>query len=114
VFGEPGFEAVQAHAAFHRLAGEYINGYAFGDLGKLKRTIKLVQSENVEPADFGRIYPAITFVDPTSWIQNSRQVSADYERCSPNSIRTRTKSKRPAKPTAWRGSIRHAVNRLRT
>ena len=35
--GSEAFELKQAYASFNQLAGEYINGYAFGELPKLKK-----------------------------------------------------------------------------
>jgi hypothetical protein len=66
--------------AFFSLAGEYINGYAFGDLAKLKKTIKLVQSDNKAPPKFDLIYPDIPFVAADSWKIKSEQVAVNLNK----------------------------------
>jgi hypothetical protein len=75
--GADSFEATSAYGAFHQLAGEYINGYAFGHLDKLKATIKAVQSEyGTTLPDLASIYPSISFVPAQSWADKNRETSA--------------------------------------
>jgi hypothetical protein len=75
--GASAFEAVSAHGAFHELAGEYINGYGFGNLDKLKATIKTVQSENEKALpSFISIYPTVNFIPAGSWGDKNKEIAA--------------------------------------
>jgi hypothetical protein len=78
--GDPGFEHTQAYGAFHTLAGEYINGYAFGDLAKLKKTIELVKSENEKIPKFKLIYPKQSFVPDESWPAKNKEIAAGLDK----------------------------------
>ena len=73
--GSEGFELIHAHKAFHQLAGEYINGYGFGDLHTLEETVRLVKSENGHPPKFKTIYPDLQFIDEQSWPGKNKEVS---------------------------------------
>jgi hypothetical protein len=75
--GGSAFEASAAHGAFQQLAGEYINGYAFGKLDTLKATIKTVQSESGKSLpQFTAIYPKVSFIPAGEWPDKSKEVSA--------------------------------------
>lgn len=78
--GNEGFERIQAYSAFHRLAGEYINGYAFGELQSLQESIRLVKAENETPPDLAIIYPDLDFIDRGSWPDKTREVAADLDK----------------------------------
>ena len=75
--GGSAFEATSAHSAFQELAGEYINGYAFGKLDKLKATIKNVQSEyGTTVPRFTVIYPKVSFIPAGEWPGKSKGIAA--------------------------------------
>jgi hypothetical protein len=65
--GSPPFELKQAYGSFHQLAGEYINGYAFGDPEKLARTVAAVQTEGKKLPPLKTIYPGVIFLDEARW-----------------------------------------------
>lgn len=73
--GEPGFERQQALGAFFQLAGQYINGYAFGDLEKLGKVLDQVVSENAKVADYKEIYPKQMFIPEEEWAEKSDGVA---------------------------------------
>lgn len=57
--GSQSFELKHAHNAFMQLAGEYINGYAFGDPDRLLATLRDVKADHAQVPDFTSIYPAM-------------------------------------------------------
>jgi KaiC/GvpD/RAD55 family RecA-like ATPase len=61
--GSEAFELKQAYASFNQLAGEYINGYAFGELPKFEKTLLKVVEEGKSLPKFGDVYPKVKFVD---------------------------------------------------
>jgi hypothetical protein len=65
--GAPAFELRQAYAAFNQLAGEYINGYAFGELGKLEKTLAKVREEGKAIPKYTVLYPRVKFIDSKTW-----------------------------------------------
>src|SRR5436190_3567590 len=67
--GSEAFELKQAYASFNQLAGEYINGYAFGELPKLKKTLLKVVDEGKSLPKFGVVYPKVKFVDEEKWLK---------------------------------------------
>jgi hypothetical protein len=75
--GGSAFEATSAHNSFYQLAGEYINGYAFGDLEKLKATLQTVRSEGEETMPrFAEIYPKVSFTPENSWPDKRKEIAA--------------------------------------
>jgi hypothetical protein len=78
--GAPAFELKAAYGAFHQLSGEYINGYAFGELPKLERTLTTVIGENKKTPDFTKIYPEVKFAPSKSWNEKNTEVSAGLEK----------------------------------
>jgi len=78
--GSPAFELIQASSAFHQLAGEYINGYAFGELKKLEETIRLIRSENEQPPRLKTIYPAFDFIAEDLWLTKNSEVSQTLDK----------------------------------
>ncbi len=78
--GNEGFERIQAHNSFHQLAGEYINGYAFGELQSLQQSIRIVRAENETPPDLTIIYPGLDFIDRGSWPDKVNEVAADLDK----------------------------------
>ncbi len=75
--GGSAFEASAAHGAFQQLAGEYINGYAFGKLDMLKATIKTVQSEYGKTLpQFSAIYPKASFIPAGEWPNKNKEIAA--------------------------------------
>jgi hypothetical protein len=73
--GSPAFELIQAISAFHQLGGEYINGYAFGQLEKLDETIRKVKSENEELPRLKAVYPKFDFIAEDLWPSKNSEVS---------------------------------------
>lgn len=78
--GAEGFERTQAHGAFHTLVGEFVNGYAFGDLPKLQATIERVKSDNVEVPQLKAIYPRLVFVEEKDWPQHNQEIAAGLDK----------------------------------
>jgi hypothetical protein len=75
--GGDAFEAISAYTAFNQLAGEYINGYAFGDVQKLKATLQTVCSESQETMpQFTAIYPKVSFIPESSWPGKRKEIAA--------------------------------------
>jgi hypothetical protein len=74
--GAEAFELKQAYNSFNELAGIYINGYAFGDLAKLEKTLTKVVEEGKAIPKYGEIYPAIKFIPEEMWAEKNKEVSA--------------------------------------
>jgi hypothetical protein len=77
--GSMGFECLQAQNAFQQLAGEFINGYAFGDLEKVKLVIKTVQGEATSVPDLKTTYPGVEFVDEATWKKTSEDLAKELD-----------------------------------
>jgi hypothetical protein len=77
--GSPGFECLHAQNAFQQLAGEYINGYAFGDLDKLKKTITTVQAEAATLPNLKAAYPGVVFVDEATWQKTNDDLAKELD-----------------------------------
>jgi hypothetical protein len=73
--GSEAFELKQAYNAFYQLAGEYINGYAFGELPKLEKTLEKVAEEGKSLPKFSTIYPKVNFAPEESWAEKNKEVS---------------------------------------
>jgi hypothetical protein len=73
--GSDAFELKQAYLSFSQLAGEYINGYAFGELPKLVNTLLKVVEEGKSVPKFGEIYPNVKFAVEDSWADKNKEVS---------------------------------------
>ena len=73
--GSEAFELKQAYIAFHQLTGEYINGYAFGDLTKIEETLEKVLEEGKSLPKFGAMYPKVAFVPEEGWAEKNKEVS---------------------------------------
>ena len=73
--GAEAFELKQAYNAFNQLAGISINGYGFGDLGKLEQTLKRVVEEGKSLPRYGEIYPKVAFVPEGMWTGKNEEVS---------------------------------------
>ena len=74
--GSAGFERIQAYLAFHQLAGEYINGYAFGDLPTLQHTLEIVKAENSALPRFKQIYPDLELIAEGAWAEKNQEIAA--------------------------------------
>jgi hypothetical protein len=74
--GSKAFELQQAYAAFHQLAGEYINGYAWGEPLKLAATVSEVQREGKTLPDVKTIYPDVFFADRSQWSKVNEEVNS--------------------------------------
>lgn len=77
--GSAAFEHHQAQVAFQQLAGEYINGYAFGDIPKVRNAIKTVQAESQKLANLRAAYPNVKFVEESSWQQTNDEVAKQFD-----------------------------------
>jgi hypothetical protein len=64
--GSRPFELRAAYSAFQQLVGEYANGYGFGDVPKIVKTLEQVAQESALPK-FAEMYPDIKFVAPERW-----------------------------------------------
>jgi hypothetical protein len=73
--GSEAFELKQAYLSFNQLAGEYINGYAFGDLPKLEKTLLKVVEEGKSAPKYCDIYPKVKFAPEESWAEKNKEVS---------------------------------------
>jgi hypothetical protein len=73
--GAEAFELNQAYNAFNQLAGQYINGYAFGDLPELEKTLRKVVQEGKSLPKFAELYPKVTFDPVESWAKKHEGVS---------------------------------------
>ena len=78
--GSEDFDRYHAHYAFHSLAGEYINGYAFGDLEMMKTTIHEVKSESITLPKLQTIYPKIQFTDAKLWPENQKGIAEGLDK----------------------------------
>ncbi len=78
--GDEAFERLQAHRSFHQLAGTYINGYAFGQLDQLEKTLKQVQSEGEQLPPFKTIYPRLEWIDEDQWAEKRKAVSTGLDK----------------------------------
>jgi hypothetical protein len=77
--GAEGQERTKSHGAFHNLAGKYINGYAFGDMEKLKATIKRVKDDNQESPQLKTIYPRLVFLEEKEWPVHCQAIAAGLD-----------------------------------
>jgi hypothetical protein len=73
--GSKPFELVQAYGAFQQLAGEYINGYAFGNPARLAEVMTQVQEEGNTLPDMKRIFPDVALIDETLWPEANEGVN---------------------------------------
>jgi hypothetical protein len=95
--GSEAFELKQAYASFNQLAGEYINGYAFGELPKLEKTLLKVVEEGKSLPKFGDVYPKVKFVDAEKWAEKNEEVSkgvsglTEYIKTNADSIKEQRK-----------------------
>lgn len=78
--GNEGFERVQAHRSFHQLAGTYINGYAFGQLEQLEKTLRQVKSESEQLPPFTTIYPQLELIEKELWAEKNQQEAAGFDK----------------------------------
>src|SRR5438132_3959341 len=73
--GAEAFELKQAYNAFNQLAGGYINGYAFGELDKLEKTLTKVIEEGKSLPKYGELYPKVKFAPEDGWAAKNKEVS---------------------------------------
>lgn len=76
--GSPDFERTAAQAAFQRLVGKYINGYAFGNLEQLRKTLRDVLTKSKKLPDFQQIYPDAAVSDSETWQAHSEDVKEEF------------------------------------
>lgn len=95
--GDEAFELQQAYGAFNELAGMYINGYAFGELEKLEKTLAKVAEEAKTPPNYQKVYPKVAFAPEETWAEQNQKVSTgltgliDYIKANGDSIREQRK-----------------------
>lgn len=95
--GSEAFELKQAYISFNQLAGEHINGYAFGELPKLEKTIEMVMEEGKSPPKFSTIYPKVKFAPEEIWAQKNEEVTkglsglVEYIKTNADSIKEQRK-----------------------
>jgi hypothetical protein len=95
--GSEAFELKQAYVAFNQLAGKYINGYAFGEVPKLEKTLLKVVDEGRSSQKYGDVYPKVKFVEEAKWADKNEEVSkglsglVEYIRTNVDSIKQQRK-----------------------
>lgn len=102
--GSEAFELKHAYGAFNQLVGEFINGYAFGDLAKLEKTLLKVLEENKSPPKFAKLYPGVKFVAEESWEGKNKKSGKDSPASSSISRPTPTPSASSGRRTESKGS----------
>jgi hypothetical protein len=73
--GSEAFELQQAYNAFNQLAGKYLNGYAFGRLETLEKTLQRVVEEGKAMPRYGELYPGVAFAPAETWAAKNDEVS---------------------------------------
>ncbi len=73
--GSEPFELRQAYGAFNQLAGQFLNGYAFGELPKLEKTLQKVLEEGKQVPNFDKLYPKVGFIEEAKWTEANQKVS---------------------------------------
>jgi len=73
--GSEGFERIQGFQSFFQLVGEYIIGYAFGNLDSLKESISQVITEAADLPNLRAIYPSLELIDDDKWPAHNRSMS---------------------------------------
>lgn len=76
--GNPATALIQAHEAFLKQAGKYINGYAFGDIEKLLKTVAQVQAEGTRLPMVKLLYPNISFIEESRWQKVNHELSTGF------------------------------------
>jgi hypothetical protein len=98
VTGNPAAVLIVAHTAFMERAGKYINGYAFGDIEKLLKTVAQVQTEGVRLPLLKELYPNVHFIEESRWQKVNYTLSTGFSeymqsvRDSADQIRARRKA----------------------
>jgi len=96
--GDEAFELKQAYNAFNQLAGVYINGYAFGELDTLKKSLQQVLDEKTKRPKLLQAYPEVKFIPESAWLARNTQVAdglaklLDYVENNAESIRAQRKA----------------------
>lgn len=78
--GSAPFEISQAQVSFQMLAGQFINGYAFGDLPKLQATIRRVLTESESIPRFEEMYSNQQLIDEKAWPKKREEVAAGLKK----------------------------------
>jgi hypothetical protein len=76
--GNPATALAQAHEAFLKDAGVYINGYAFGDIEKLLQTVAQVQAEGARLPLVKQLYPNVAFIEEGRWQKVNYELSTGF------------------------------------
>jgi hypothetical protein len=96
--GNPATALVQAHEAFLKQANPYINGYAFGDIEKLLKTVAQVQVEGARLPSLKELYPTVSFIEESRWQKVNYELSTGFSeymqtiRATADSIRAQRKA----------------------
>jgi hypothetical protein len=97
--GSEAFELKQAYRAFNQLAGEYINGYAGGELQKFEAALSQVIKEGQSLPKLREIYPEVKFAAEKDWADKNKEVSKalasllEYIKSSADIIKEQRKKK---------------------
>lgn len=70
------YERCHAHNSFHKLAGEYINGYAFQHVDRLLEIMDKINTEGKDIPNLCSIYPNERFVPKGEWQAKNAEVSS--------------------------------------
>ncbi|MFN0021278.1 MAG: hypothetical protein ACKVP0_23765 [Pirellulaceae bacterium] len=95
--GDEPFELKQAYNSFNQLSGTYINGYAFGELGKLETTLSKVVEESKSIPKYGDLYSKVNFVPEETWEEKNKETSKgltgmiEYIKANADSIKAQRK-----------------------
>ena len=95
--GDEAFELRQAYGAFKQLAGMYINGYAFGDVEKLNKTLLSVAKEGETMPKMDELYPTVRFIAKDDWAKKNSVIGTelvglvDYIKKNADSIKEQRK-----------------------
>jgi len=76
--GNPATVLVEAHGAFLKQAGKFINGYAFGNIEKLLKTVARVQAEGTRLPMVKQLYPNIGFIEESRWQKVNYELSTGF------------------------------------
>jgi hypothetical protein len=76
--GNPATALVQAHEEFLKQASPCINGYAFGDIEKLLKTVAQVQAEGARLPMLKQLYPTISFIEESRWQKVNYELSTGF------------------------------------
>jgi hypothetical protein len=98
VIGSAEFELPAAFGSFNALVGQYINGYAFGNLPKLEETLAKVKEEGKSLPKMTDVYPRVNFIEEQKWAEKNQEISKglagliDHIKANEDSIKEQRKT----------------------